>query len=230
MSLVNTQQERIVTGENKKKHNRITLDIAGAAIFGAISMVVGQFITPLIPRVAGWEIAFFDPISIIWLSAFLIFGFRCGLITVFIGSLGLMPFDPTVWVGPIMKFMATIWFVLVPYYYAKIHLKKDSINELNGNLAVTGDKVKKLRNYIPSMIIAFLIRVPVMFFLNVFVLKYMGWFDFVSLGWLGLSSLTGYTAIALTVLILNTIQSVGDAVLSYLLVFSTKIYDQFKIW
>lgn len=196
------------------------MDIAGAAIFGAISMVVGQFITPLIPRVAGWEIAFFDPISIIWLSAFLIFGFRCGFITVLIGSLGLMISDPTIWIGPTMKFAATIWFVLVPYYFIRIRRKK----------AVSGDDIRKMSNYIPSMLIAFLIRVPVMFVLNVVVLKYMGWFNFVSLEWLGLSSMTGYGAIAITVLLLNAIQSIGDAVFPYLLVFSTKIHDQFKIW
>ena len=45
-----------------------TVEIAGGAIFGALSIVVGALTAPILPRVPGWGIAYFDPISIISVS------------------------------------------------------------------------------------------------------------------------------------------------------------------
>jgi riboflavin transporter FmnP len=53
-----------------------TIQIAGAAIFGALSVVISALTTPIIPRIPGWGMAIFDPVSIIWIICFLIFG--CG--------------------------------------------------------------------------------------------------------------------------------------------------------
>ena len=55
------------------KKSQLTLELVGAAIFGALSIVVGAYITPLIPRIPAWEIAIVDPISIIWIICLLIF-------------------------------------------------------------------------------------------------------------------------------------------------------------
>ena len=141
--------------------NRLTLDIAGAAIFGALSILVSALTTQILPRVEGWGIAFFDPVSIIWITAFLIFGWRCGLMTFTIGTIGLIPFDTYFWIGPFMKFFATIWFIIVPYYFTKIRLRGSP----------KGSDMKKLSNYIPSMVLAWLIRLPVMFIMNIIVVK-----------------------------------------------------------
>ena len=52
--------------ENRRKN--LTIEIAGAAIFSALSIALSALIIAnplLVPRVPGWYIAYFDPISII---------------------------------------------------------------------------------------------------------------------------------------------------------------------
>ena len=64
------------------KRSRITLEITGAALFSALSIVVGTFLTPTLTnllRVPGWFIAIIDLISLIWVVCFLLFGARAGL-------------------------------------------------------------------------------------------------------------------------------------------------------
>ncbi len=215
-----SSQEELQPREiSQVKRHSFALEVAGAAIFGAISLVTSVYITPIILRVPGWGFAFFDPVSVVWLTAFLIFGFRCGLMTLVIGSIGLYFFDPT-GIGPLMKFFATIWFILIPYVFLRLKTKKKP----------QGTDLKALKHYIPSMLIAWAIRVPVMFILNIIVLRMWNLYDIVNLAWLGLADVSGISAILITVILLNTIQSIGDAVIPYLLVFTTKIYDEFKIW
>ncbi|MHA1474095.1 MAG: hypothetical protein ACTSPA_00035 [Promethearchaeota archaeon] len=209
------QKEREVPKNFRKK---LTIEIAGAAIFGALSIALSYFSTEYIPRVA-WGLAYFDPVSLVWIISFLVFGFRAGILTSVIGTLGLMPFDPFAPIGPLMKFGSTVWFILIPYLYSRILLKSEP----------SGKDIKKLSVYIPSTIIAWLIRCILMATINYFLLTYM--FDMsVDLGWLGFSQITGVWAIIITVFVLNTIQSVFDIIIPYLLVFTTKIYDQFQIY
>ena len=210
-------EPRVVNDSFTKK---LALDVAGAAIFGALSIIISSFITPNIISVPGWGMAYFDPISLVWISSFLIFGFRCGLITTIIGSFGLMLFDDIPVIGPLMKFSATIWFILVPYLY--LYIKKRTLPK--------GEDLGKLSNYIPAMSIAWLIRIPVMLIFNIVILKMWNIYDVVTLGWLGFVDISGFQAILITVVLLNTLQTLGDTILPYLLVYFTKIYDQFKIW
>lgn len=202
----------------KNSQKKLTIEIAGAAIFGALSIALSYFSTEYIPRVA-WGLAYFDPVSIVWIMAFLIFGFRAGILTSFIGTLGLMPFDPFAPIGPLMKFGSTVWFILIPYLYSRLLLKSE----------LSGKDIKKLRIYIPSAIIAWLIRCILMTILNYLLLTYMFHMS-VDLEWLGFSQITGIWAIIITVFILNTIQSLFDIIVPYVLVFSTKIYDRFQIY
>ncbi len=199
---------------------KLTIDIAASAVFGALSLVMTYWLVPTLPRVAGWQIAFFDPVSLVWITAFLIFGFRAGVLTTIIGCFGLLPFDPTGWVGPIMKFSATIWFILIPYGVETMRKKQPQDQKGLENTGL----------YFSSTAIAWGIRVVVMLLLNYFFLKYLwGVLDFVNLEWLGYSNITGLTAMFVTVIILNTIQSVGDAVIPYLIVQKTPLHD-FKQW
>ena len=209
------QEEREVPKNYQKK---LTIEIAGAAIFGALSIALSYLSTPYIPRVA-WGLAYFDPVSIIWIMSFLIFGFRAGLLTSVIGTLGLMPFDSFAPIGPLMKFGSTVWFILFPYLYVRLKLKS----------APSGKDIKKLQNYIPSVILAWLIRCIVMTVINYLLLTYVYIFP-VDLEWLGLSQISRVWVIIITVFLLNTIQSLFDIIIPYLLVFSTKIYDRFEIY
>jgi riboflavin transporter FmnP len=208
----------------RSKQSQLTLEIVGAAIFAALSIVVGALITPIIPRVPGWFIAIIDPISIIWIICLLIFGWRSGILCTAIGTVGLMPFDPTIWVGPIMKFAATFSIIIVPILLLKLY-KTDS--ELKGS-----EKLKKPRNYAFYGFLGMILRIIVMVLLNivVFATIYASEIDSISLAFLGLPTITGFTAIIIGAPIINTWQSVVDLLVPYLLVFSTGIDEKFDIW
>ena len=92
-----------------------TLEIAGAAIFGALSTILSVFTAPYLPRVPGMPIAYLDPVSFIWITCFLIFGVRSGLLCSFIGTITLMFADlaNAPW-GPLMKLAATLSLIIVP--------------------------------------------------------------------------------------------------------------------
>lgn len=209
-----SEKPRIVPDNNRKT---ITIEIVGAAIFSALSIVLSVYLPPF--RLA-WGIAYFDPVSIIWITSFLIFGFRAGILTSVIGTVGLILVDPFLaYFGPFMKFLSTIWFVLIPYLYIRL-IKKSQFS---------GKDLKKLSNYIPSMLIAWLVRCVLMSILNYLIITYM--FEMqVDLGWLGFSELTGNLAILITVFLINTIMTLFDTIVPYLLVFTTGIYDRFEIY
>ncbi len=200
---------------------RFALDVAGGAIFGALSIVLGIYTTPLIPRVAGWQIAFFDPVSLIWIASFMLFGFRAGFLTTIVGAFGLLPFDPTAWVGPMMKFGATVWLVLMPYLIARIKQKRSP----------RGEEVLAGRNFFFGSVIAWVIRLVVMTLLNYIILTTIfPYFDYMTLEWLGFPALSGWYAVVPTVVILNTVQSIGDSLIPYLIIVKGKLYEKTKIW
>ena len=107
---INNDQPREVKQDKSTKY---LIKIVGAAIFAAISLVVSLLTTAYLPRVQ-WGLALIDPVSIIWILSFFIFGYEAGLITSSLGMFLLMPFDPFAPVGEIMKFVATVPLILVP--------------------------------------------------------------------------------------------------------------------
>ncbi len=226
LSLDSNDPDAPLRSSDQHKRKNLTLDIAGAAIFGALSISLSLMITTTLPRVWGGNgPAFFDPVSLIWICAFLVFGVRCGLLTALIGTLGLLINDPTAFmVGPFMKFVATIWFIVIPYVFIRIKTKHKP----------TGEDMKNLKNYIPSMIVAWIIRCVVMVALNyVYLFVFWGGPDalaFTSLDWLGIESIAGHVGYIVTLILINTIQTIGDAIIPYILIFSSKIYDRFTIY
>lgn len=214
-STVDVSEKPRIVPENNRKN--ITIEIVGAAIFSALSIVLSVFLPPF--RLA-WGIAYFDPVSIIWITSFLIFGFRAGILTSIIGTVGLILVDPYLaYFGPFMKFLSTIWFVLIPYLYIRF-IKKSRFS---------GKELKKLSNYIPSMLVSWLVRCFLMSILNYLIITYMFEME-VDLGWLGFSELAGNLAILITVFLINTIMTLFDTIVPYLLVFTTGIYDRFEIY
>lgn len=202
----------------QSSHRSISIEIAGAAIFSALSIAFAS-IASYIPRIPGWYIAWFDPISIIWILTFLIFGIRAGLITTIVGTIGLIPFDPTIWIGPVMKFLSTIWFIILPYLWTKLKSKEFS-----------SETVQKPSNYIPAVILAWILRVIVMTVLNYIILKYMFFMlDDMTLGWMG-SEISGIWAVIITLVFINTLQSIFDASIPYLLVFRTPITKSISVY
>jgi riboflavin transporter FmnP len=208
----------------RSSSSQILIELAGAAIFGALSVVVGTFLAPSIPRIAGWFIAIVDPISIIWITCFLIFGVRAGLLCSFVGAVGLMPFDPTGWIGPSMKLAATISLIIIPIILLKLYKREPGI--------LNSQKLKEPKNYAFNGLLGTVLRIVVMEILNIlaFLTVFAGYVDFVTLEFLGLPQISGLTAILIGAPLINAWQSVLDLLIPYLLVFTTRLNEKFEIW
>jgi riboflavin transporter FmnP len=131
---------------------RLTRSIGAAAVFGGLSLVLDALTAPYLPRVPGWGIGFIDPVSIIWVTSYLLFGFTAGFTTSIIGTIGLMFFDPFTPIGPIMKFLATI----------PIILALDLGMRLGNIKPYSGESLKPLKRYVPFTLIGIAVRIVIM--------------------------------------------------------------------
>ena len=214
--------------EEKESHmsksSQLVLQISGAALFGALSLIVSIFTTSFLPRVPGWGIAIIDPVSIIWILCFLIFGTRAGVLCCVIGTFCLLPFDPFTPVGPIMKFSATFALIIVPILFLKLY--KHVEGERNSQ------KIKKLRNYVIYGVFGVILRIGVMIIANylLFTTLLSGSLVYVSLDFIGLPGVTSWTAVIIGVIIINAETSIWDLLIPYIVVFGFKIDQKFAIW
>jgi len=208
----------------RSSSSQLLIELSGAAIFGALSVVIGTFLAPNIPRIAGWFIAIIDPISIVWIACFLIFGVKAGLLCSVVGAIGLMPFDPTGWIGPSMKFAATISLIVVPIIFLKLYKRDPEI--------INSKKLKAAKNYVIYGTLGTVVRILVMEVLNiiVYLTVFAMYADWISLAFLGLPQITGMTAILIGAPLINAWQSLLDLLIPYLLVFTTKLDEKFEIW
>jgi len=189
----------------RPKKSRLTLQIAGGAIFGALSLVL-SFLAAFLPRTPE-GLAYFDPVSIIWVICYLIFGPLAGLISAVIGMLLLMPFDPFAPIGPLMKFIATFALIL-PSYLLMRYIKKD----------ISSGTLKEPKTYATYGVIGIIVRIVVMVPINIVVYLALGYPP----AFLG--------AYLIVVVLINTLQSVWDLVIPYLIVYGLKIDEKFEIW
>jgi len=189
------------------KHSRLILQIAGGSIFGALSSVL-SFLAPVLPRTPQ-GLAFFDPISIIWVIAFLIFGPLAGILASVIGMLTLMPFDSFAPIGPIMKFAATFSLIIVPILVLKLYKSKSGERK--------SQVIKKPRNYIIYGSLGAILRIVVMVLLNIWV--YLLFFG-----------PDGLEAYLIVVVFINALQSLWDLLIPYLIVFGLKLDQSFEVW
>jgi len=207
------------------KSSQLVLQISGAALFGALSLVVSAFTTEIIPRVPGWGIAIIDPISIIWIICFLVFGTKSGILCCVIGTLGLMPFDTSLpIIGPLMKFSATFTLIIVPIMALKLYRNEEGIRN--------SQKIKKPRNYVVFGLFGVILRIFIMMLLNylLFITILADWLAGASLGFIGLPGISGWTAIIIGVIIINAFTSIWDLLVPYVFVFGLKIDKIFSIW
>ncbi|MDF1538239.1 MAG: hypothetical protein P1Q69_04995 [Candidatus Thorarchaeota archaeon] len=181
-----------------------TKRIALGAILGALSIAL-SVTAAFIPRIPGWGIALFDPVSLIWIIAFLIGGIEVGMITTYAGFFGLFLFDPT-GVGPIFKFLATVPMILVPWVAMNFSSKR-----------IDGSHLSSLRSFSKYMVVAYIFRLGIMIPLNLLVVPLL----------FGISDVT---FIVMYTLILNTLQSFWDAVIPFYIVHSTRLFENFRMW
>jgi len=197
----------------------MTRKIGAAAVFGGLSFVLEALTAPYLPRVPGWGIGFIDPVSIIWVTSYLLFGLTVGLSTSVIGTMGLMFFDPFTPVGPIMKFLATIPIILALDGGMRLaHFKPYSAVSL-----------KPLKRYVPLSLVGVTVRVVVMTFMNILLFLTILNLSYATINLFGLQ-LVSWDAVVIVAILVNAEQSIWDCGISYLLAFSTRLYNQFRFW
>jgi len=198
--------EEIETFLSKK--TRFTIQIVGAAIFGALSLVFSLYVVPYLPRTPE-GFAYFDPVSIIWVTCFLIFGPLAGILCSIIGMVVLFPFDPFTPIGPLMKFSATFSLIIVPILLLYIFKYKKGEK--------MSQKLKETKTYILYGALGVVLRIVVMVILNIIV-------------YLSFYGSEGLEYWIVLVILLNSLTSVWDLLFPYLLVFTSKLDEKFEIW
>ena len=216
------QEKEIATSMSKR--TRLTLEVTGAALFGAMSLVLSAFVTPIIPRIPGWGIAIIDPVSILWITCFLIFGVKSGLLCCIIGTLALFPFDPFTPIGPLMKLSATVSLIIVPILLLKLYKTEPGIRN--------SQKYKKLTSYILTGLLGIVLRIIVMMIFNVwlFLTLFSSYLAGTDLGFIGLTSISAWNAVVIGVIIINIEISLWDLIIPYLVVFGLKLDQKYEIW
>ncbi len=209
------------------KRSQLTLQIVGAALFSALSIVVGTLLTPTLTnllRIPGWFIAIIDLISLVWIVCFYLFGVKAGILCCIIGTIGLMPFDPTGVIGPLMKLAATLSLISVPIIFLRLYKRSEGTRN--------SKKLKNPRNLMIYGALGTLLRIFVMVILNVvvFLTVFSLFLDQISLEFLGLPQITGLTAVLIGAPIINAWQSVLDLGIPYLLVYSTNLDEKLNVW
>ncbi len=187
------------------EHHRVER-LAVAAVFAALSAAVSP-IASMLPRIPGWGIALFDPVSLFWIIAFLIGGIGVGMLSTTLGTLCLFFFDPT-GIGPIFKFLATAPMIVVPWLGVR------RLGKGLGGLFLA----QHYGNYIILMAVAFLVRLLLMIPLNLVIVPLL------------ISPYLTQDFIITYALILNAIQSLWDALVPFIVVYPTGVYGHFKMW
>lgn len=209
----------------RSKKSDLIIQLAGGAIFGALSTVMAVVLSPIInaSRITGWGIALFDPTSWVWIICFLVFGTYAGLISCLTGSFGLLLIDPSGWIGPVFKFTATVPLIVIPFLILKLWERN----------VTNSSKVRNPRNFALTGIISVIVRILVMigmnflFFVTVWGLDVL---PHVNLEVLGLVDITGVSAVLIFTPIINLYAGALDLAVPYFLVFGPKLDEKFGFW
>lgn len=209
--------------QDSKSPRFSTRELAVAVILGALSMVFVFSPDVRLP----WGMAALDFIAVPWVVAFLLLGLKGGLLTSVIGFLSIFLFseEPVPYIGATMKFSATIPLILIPAL------------RLPG-FKYSGETLMKKRIYAGLMAIAIAVRCLVTMFLNYYwavplmfgltpseVPASFNWFF-----WGNPMNPNPLMYYVLGVSLWNTWQGALDAILSWLVVYPTKLYHQYKFW
>ena len=179
--------------------------IAVGAVLAALSVAVAPTVG-FIARVANWGIALFDHVSIFWMVAFLIGGPMVGSISLVAGGIALFPFDPFSPFGPIFKMLATMPMMLVPWYGVK--RLKDSVG---------GEALSRPKFYATLMVMAILLRVAIMVPVNI---AYLALF----------APVISIETVIMFGVVLNVLQGMWDALIPFIVVYPTGLFENFKLW
>ena len=188
---------------DESKSGIMARKITTAALLAALSVAVSPVVS-FLPRY-GWGIAYFDPVSIFWIVAFLVGGLEVGLLSTFIGTIALLPFDPT-GIGPMFKILATLPMIIVLWLGTRIRARNRG-----------GEYLEEPISYFALIIIAYFVRILIMVPINLWLVPlYMPVFTF--------------NDILVVTIVFNALQSALEATIAYNVVYSTRMFEQFGMW
>lgn len=209
--------ESIPESDSSKKVKRVVL----ASVLASLSIAIAP-IAEIVPRIPGWGIAIFDPVSIFWIISFLIGGIWVGLVATIAGTIGLFLYDPTA-IGPVMKLIATLPMILVPAYGVRKLKNTKGEEEISRpwyrgdkNL-VGGEALSRPKFYATLMILAFVLRLALMVPINLL-------YGSIAYPFFTMEFIINYA------IILNSFQSLWDALIPFIIVYPTGIFKTFKMW
>lgn len=232
------EDDLIETREFKGKS--ITIELAGGAILGGLSVLIGfmwdLYVEGLL-KGPGFApgMTWFDLLTVPILVAFFVFGIRSGLIACVIGcgAIVFYPTEPFGWLAMIPKLTSSLTMFVVPWVILKINgqRKENGKHRLLKSLDYSSDALSPIKNYLFIMSTTILFRCITTFIVNLFIvaplflyLTYGGEFETVFTQPIAfLTIVGGYTA-------WNVVQGTSDAIISYLIVFPTKLNKVFGIW
>ncbi len=187
----------------ESKSGVLAKKITTAALMAALSVAVSPIVS-FLPR-HSWGIAIFDPVSVFWIIAFLLGGLEVGLLSTVIGTIALLPFDPT-GIGPMFKILATLPMIVMLWVGTKIRSQ-----------GLGGVYLENPTSYFVLIVIGYIIRICIMVPVNLMLVP------------LFFPSAT-FMDIFLVTVVLNALQSALEAELSYTVVHSTRVFEQFGMW
>ena len=198
-----------------------------ASVLASLSIAIAP-VAEVVPRIPGWGIAIFDPVSIFWIISFLVGGFWVGLVSTVAGTMGLFLYDPTA-IGPVFKLIATLPMIIVPWVGVR-KLRSVVRGETPSDESGTpqnqdsekrelmgGESLSKPKFYATLMVLAFLLRLCLMVPINLA-------YGAIALPFLTMDFIITYA------IILNCFQSLWDALIPFIIVYPTGIFKTFKMW
>lgn len=228
----------IETREYKGKS--VTVEVTSGAILGGLSVLIGfmwdMYVEGLL-KGPGFALGmtWLDLLAVPILVAFFVFGIRSGLIACAIGcgAIVFYPNEPYGWLAMIPKLTASLTMFVVPWVILKINgrRKESGKNRVLKSLDYSSDALSPIGNYLFVMGTTILFRSLIAFIVNLFIviplflfLLYGGEFQTVFTEPVKfLIAAGGYAA-------WNIVQGTSDALISYLIVFPTKLNKVFGIW
>ncbi len=175
-----------------------------ASVLASLSIAIAP-VAEIVPRVPGWGIAIFDPVSIFWVISFLLGGIWVGLVSTVAGTMGLFLYDPTA-IGPVFKLIATLPMILVPWF---------GVRKINRE--VGGETLSRPKLYGTFMVLAFLLRLGLMVPLNLA-------YGAIAYPFFTIDFIINYA------IILNAIASIWDALIPFIIVHPTGVFKAFRLW
>jgi len=174
---------------------QIAISGALAALSATVQIIHIGYLSPT------WGM-WIDIVSVTWVIAYLLFGFRSSILVSLAGSLIITLFAPETWLGASMKFVATIPIILALFGWVKLRRQRFDWY------------IKPIRLALP-VLIGMIIRCAIVLPLNYYYAIPI---------WTGMTTTAALRAIPWFIIVLfNVIQTIVDVTLAWIVVYKFRL-------